>query len=1162
MKRNRYTLMLLLIAFTAITQNIHAQDTTIVETFTYESTERSGEFAFPDVEGETYERILMQYSMRCHDLAVGNGAVGCREWDYHCNTVLTDPSQTDSLRATAPSHTITGFSGDNVSYTTSPVFNTVEMTQKEVKPINTIDERLYTIGRGSDILDNTLFNSSNSKDQHLFTANELSTSGLEADTEITGIILSMDQGDQIDFLRVKIRATEQAELDPNQPELEGFKEVYFRNTPLQEPGENFLRFYDSFVWDGVSNLLLEFTHTSPQSPSTTFRASDNNFISGLTTNTSDKVIELSASKYLEVNTENLSQIRNEITIAFWAYGSTNDLPVNTYAFEGKDGGGARQVNLHLPWGDRKVYWDCGNDGSGYDRISKTATDEEIAGKWNHWAMTKNATTGIMQIYLNGALWHEGTEHFHPIDIKTFNIGANIDRNTFYYGQLDDFAVFDKALGKEEIQSLMHHAWYTADGALLPDHLITYFSFDDAINNRHFKDFASGNEQGAKAWNITTQVTMRGNKRFKGFTSTKNRPQISFVQGEYELDIKDIPVSYEEAVPAKILVSFDVDNNNLIPTDSAYVWLAGYQYTFDENGIAIDSTAIETENDLSISELTYYRKWPMRFELLSFITPYGNGLDLGPDGKMWTFDVTDFAPILKGNKQLSIEGVGNYQEEYGITFLFIKGTPARNVKSIQQIWPINRSNEVWYGRGYEAIVEDRLFEPRDILLDPTASSYKVRAAMTGHGARGEFVPQQHFVNLNGGEKEFQWEGWKKCGDNPVYPQGGTWIFDRAGWCPGMATDVQEFELTPLVVAGETISLDYGIEADSDLSESNYRTSVQLVTYDEPNFELDISIVDVIKPSNKVEYDRINPSCNNPVVVIQNNGTTPLSILEFEYGVTGGGSQTYFAGTDLQFNEKTELTLPTDAIDFWLTEEENPEFWVKVKSIYGEDQNPQNNEYRSPFNKTDRLEGPISIYMLTNKQAGDNSYTLKNQLGTPILSRNNLKDQTEYDDEIELFEGCYSLELLDSGGDGLYFWYWAQIGYDFGFGSFAVRDSTGNFIKEFGADFGSSINYDFSVYQDRPDSIDTAIETELGYRLFSLYPNPSNGQYQIELHGFENQALSLRLFNVVGQQLVEEKLPITGELQRIHNLNIETLPDGIYLLELFDGQRKWVKRISKQ
>ncbi len=36
---------------------------------------------------------------------------------------------------------------------------------------------------------------------------------------------------------------------------------------------------------------------------------------------------------------------------------------------------------------------------------------------------------------------------------------------------------------------------------------------------------------------------------------------------------------------------------------------------------------------------------------------------------------------------------------------------------------------------------------------------------------------------------------ECADNALFPQGGTWIYDRAGWCPGAPVDTRDMELTP-------------------------------------------------------------------------------------------------------------------------------------------------------------------------------------------------------------------------------------------------------------------------------------------------------------------------------------------------------------------------------
>ena len=58
--------------------------------------------------------------------------------------------------------------------------------------------------------------------------------------------------------------------------------------------------------------------------------------------------------------------------------------------------------------------------------------------------------------------------------------------------------------------------------------------------------------------------------------------------------------------------------------------------------------------------------------------------------------------------------------------------------------------------------------------------------------------------------FEWSVWKYCRNNPIYPQGETWPFDRAGWCSSSRVNEYNFELTPYVRTGDTILFDYEIE----------------------------------------------------------------------------------------------------------------------------------------------------------------------------------------------------------------------------------------------------------------------------------------------------------------------------------------------------------------
>ena len=98
----------------------------------------------------------------------------------------------------------------------------------------------------------------------------------------------------------------------------------------------------------------------------------------------------------------------------------------------------------------------------------------------------------------------------------------------------------------------------------------------------------------------------------------------------------------------------------------------------------------------------------------------------------------------------------------------------------------------------------------------------------------FIPRYHLFNINGGADEFSWQVLKGCAENPVYPQGGTWVYDRAGWCPGMATDIQENDITPYVTPGTNAIVDYNITTAS--GDSRYWVSNQLVTYGAANFTI--------------------------------------------------------------------------------------------------------------------------------------------------------------------------------------------------------------------------------------------------------------------------------------------------------------------------------------
>ncbi len=443
-------------------------DTIVVQAFdwnmtygnAWDGTIRDTSVTFPDNQAISFERVVMLYNIRCRDGNVntsGGNSNGCGEWDYSCNTYIHDSSRVDSSVSTHGDFIITNFTGNNFYYSNTQLYDYIETYQQNVVLNGTTTEASATVGSGNVSLGHTFPTDKNtSKVQYLYTEAELTGAGFSAGT-IDAIGLNVLSGSEnAHFLRILIKHTNATTLDPSNPDLSGFDTVYYHNTSFT-PGANRIQFAQAFNWDGTSNVIVEFsfTNTVPGSAPVVIEGSTATDSCAMYNN-DDYHIAVAGSEYIDIPTTNLSSISNEITISFWANGDADVLPVNTSIVEGADAGNNRQVNIHFPWSNGNVYWDCGGDGSGgYDRINKSATPAEYEGNWNHWAFTKNATTGNMRIYLNGTLWHSGTGMTNTIDLQTLILAANRSLGNNWSGYIKEFRIFDAEIAQADIQNWMN-----------------------------------------------------------------------------------------------------------------------------------------------------------------------------------------------------------------------------------------------------------------------------------------------------------------------------------------------------------------------------------------------------------------------------------------------------------------------------------------------------------------------------------------------------------------------------------------------------------------------------------------------------------------------------------------------------------------------------------
>jgi len=1128
-------------------------DTLIIPTINYTQTQspqgRDTMILFPDNPGQTYEKIILSYNMRCKNGLVSNGSntnLGCGEWDYKCNTYITDSSRVDSVLSYQPSYTITHFSGDSFNYVETPTVTYYQHLQQDVLLNNINSEEQSILGSGNLSLDHVLQADKNSgKSQFLLSAAELLSAGVVGGN-LDGIILQALSSSEISYFRLRVKHTAATNLDNTSPDLDDFTEVYFADYSFTG-GENRIQFYTPFEWDGLSNIILEFSFTN-ETPSNqlTFEGEETNENIGLYATNGTHI--LNDMGYTDIPAAPLSTISEEITVSFWSNGSQDFLPAATTIISGVDNDNKRQLNIHHPWSNSNIYFDCGYENGGYDRIDKAATPEEIKGNWHQWAFTKNTVSGEMKIFLDGELWHSGMGKNKMINIQDLILGNIHGGPRHYFGKIDEVRIWDTELEQSTIQDWMN---LDIDNSH-PDYsnLVAYYKFDEGMGTT--TSDASPNAETAEIFDYVIWSYERGNNLSREFSLTTERPNITFLQGNYDLTITETIHTQTVENIANVVSGYEIiprygttlhDSINL--TINGYYWQAGYEYIYNPEGLLIDSLEVVPSGTFEIAELTYYRRYPARFEIMSFVTPYGINLDLGIDGKTWYFDVTDFAPFLKGWKRLSVELGGQRQEDLDIQFLYILGTPPRDVIDINQIWrPASQS--------YTNIMSDRTHEPREFTMNPAGESFKVRSVITGHGQQGEFIGRWHTINIDGNDVEYQWKVWTECSTIPIYPQGGTWLYDRAGWCPGDPSDLYEYDITEYVAPGETHTIDYGLTYAS--GSSNYQINNQLVTYGPANFNLDAAVINIVQPNSEIAaYERFNPACSFPVVIIQNTGSTTLTSLDIEYSVEGGGSMNYTWNGSLEFLDTTAIELAIPDYTFWVGTANN--FAVNISNPNGQnDEYIYNNAYSIEFAEVDLYDVSeiFTIECKTNNQGNQTSYSLTDLEGNIILEMDDLENNTIYSNEVSLEPGCYKLRIDDTGDNGLYYWHTPG----FGSGYFRLKNSNGTTIENFEPEFGRFAIYEFGIVNFTGTS-----DLDDKNTVVSIFPNPSTDKININLIGLDNSKVFVEIFNTSMIKVYESQISVSGN-NFTESICLKDQSPGVYILRLENNGRTLLNKIVKK
>lgn len=1132
MTRNIYALAVLLFMLPSsllLAQN--PGDTTMVQTFNYHSTTRDTVVEFPSDPNIRYEKVLMRYAMRCKDGLVsppitGQTNVGCGEWDYSCNTYIMDSTRADSITNSIDRYQIYPDTSSTGTYSLQPTWQAYPEIQKLVTVQSTSSEDTARFGNGN-LSDSSMLytGATGGKVYWLFNATELNNAGLSTGN-IDGLSFE-NQGSTALLKSFKIKMKEVVLTDlstPDSTDFRGLQEVYFHNYSCTQ-GANRVQFHSPFNWSGTGNLLVELSYKGLDGNGKIRLVGDNGTSNLALVSQLDHSFEFIPGSYVEADAYQGIAGAGARTIEAWVKTSTASAEIVSWGRNSS----LQKMTFRLDNGKLRMEINGGNV------IGTMLVNDD---QWHHVAMVLDGTSlQDVEFFVDGVSDPHSTLNNATINSDLF-INMQVSKghhNRWWNGLLDDVRVWSAALSGTTIAD-----WrYRKLDASHPDYATLDVAYSVSGTQAQVLDDSPNANDGQFEF-LPNFETLTGQGHFKEFTAGVFRPKLEWYQGTYTLAVSnDTLLDTVWYDPYEVIENTIFSRSNTIFSDSIgrgqSTYYPEYNIVYDLQGGIASRTAASSTTSLVPTVLPYYSRFPMAMEIMSFVTPYGINLDLGMEGKAWLFDVTDFLPVLNGKRRIYLTRGGQWQEDMDIQFYFIEGIPPRDVIDIQQIWKVD-------SRPYTNILNNRFFPPVTVPLDPNATNFKIRSAITGHGQEGEFIPRNHSITVNGG-LPVSWRVWKECASNPVYPQGGTWIYDRAGWCPGMATDVREIDITDRIGASGTVTIDYGMSTAS--GNSNYIVNNQLVSYGSPNHGLDARILEVNRPSNRVEFARQNPICHEPEITVQNTGAERISFLRFQYKVNGGPAEEHIWLGRLEFLESATITLPVLSQAFWSAmQSTGNSFEVEITQVNGQaDEYDLNNRYISTFDLPDVVPGNFVVQFRTNLGNNESSYDLRDSDGNVLFRRISMQRNTTYNDTFNLETGCFTLNVNDSGEDGLSF-----FANNDGNGSVIIREVGGGVVENFNPNFGAGIQYNFTV--NNPLSLE---QRQYASRM-ELFPNPASTQVRLELTGMGGG--DWLLTDVFGKSI--KKGLISGGSSFQTNIDLNDLPAGIYLVQ---AQREGVTKTKR-
>lgn len=221
---------------------------------------------------------------------------------------------------------------------------------------------------------------------------------------------------------------------------------------------------------------------------------------------------------------------------------------------------------------------------------------------------------------------------------------------------------------------------------------------------------------------------------------------------------------------------------------------------------------------------------------------------------------------------------------------------------------------------------------------------------------------------------------------------------------------------------------------------------------------------------------------------------------------------------------------------------------VFDVISEDDNDGNNTTQGTVMASEEVANNLEVRMKTDGAPEQLGWSIADDMGNVVASAlpgsEDLEATTEYVWDVTLPNlGCYTLTLLDEGGDGLFNLATSMDGVGF----LEINSTDGEaildqdwFYQEL--DAFTEVTFDLEVTQV------TAVE-ELGVLSdVALFPNPASTQVTLAFSTATAGPSRVVVRNVAGQEVMRRDWGVTSAGNHRHTLDVGFLDAGTYLVEL--------------